>query len=136
VVPTSPFIAPETITRAVKMLVDQQLDSVVGVRIERRYAWRNGQPAYLRADGSIPNSGDLAAEIRETTGLYVNTRAAVLENRRRISPRCAPIALSALEAIDIDYEEDFALAELVATGLAARSLEGSTDAVHAGCYRR
>jgi CMP-N-acetylneuraminic acid synthetase len=85
--------------------------------VEPHYLWRDGRPAYFRADGTIPNSFELPPVVRETTGLYVNRRTAVLACRRRISPRAAPIELSALEAVDIDTEDDFALAELVARGL-------------------
>ncbi len=132
VVPTSPFVRPETISRGIAMLSESGVDSVVGVRVEPCYRWTDGRPDYLRPDGSIPNSDALVPQVRETTGLYINRRAAVLASRRRMSERCTGIALSPLEAIDIDHEDDFALAELVAAGLLARASERGTHAVHVG----
>lgn len=117
VIPTSPFLRPESIDAAVTMLRRRSLDTVVGVRVESCYSWVDGHPAYRRADGSTPNSVDLPRSVRETTGLYVNRRAAILRTGRRVSDACAPYPLSAIEAIDINDEDEFALAELVAAGL-------------------
>jgi CMP-N-acetylneuraminic acid synthetase len=125
VVPTSPFLDPRSIDGAITMLRARDLESVVGVRVESCYAWLDGRPAYLRADGSIPNSCDMRPMVRETTGLYVNDRSAVLRTGRRISDRCAPYPLAPLEAIDINSEDDFVMAELVAAGLLARTTGGN-----------
>jgi CMP-N-acetylneuraminic acid synthetase len=131
VIPTSPFIRPASIDGAIALLTedDHPLDSVVGARVAARYAWAEGRPAYLRADGSIPNSDELQPAIWETTGLYVNRRAAVLRTGRRVSDRCAPFPLSPLEAIDIDDEDDFRLAQLVAAGMLAARIERTPHAV-------
>ena len=119
VVPTSPFIRPETIDRAVNQLRLQGVDSVAGVRTERLYLWRDGRPAY-RQDGQLPNSNELPATMWETTGLYVVKMNYVLAKRQRINPEsCYPVELSQLEAIDINTREDYDFAKIVWTGIEA-----------------
>lgn len=118
VIPTSPFLRPESIDRAVAILDRGEVDSVAGVFADVFYAWREGRPAYYRADGTIPNSVDLPPLVYETTGLYANRTEAVLRGRRRMNPeRVAPLYLSRIEAIDINTPEDFELAEIVWRGL-------------------
>jgi CMP-N-acetylneuraminic acid synthetase len=118
VVPTSPFLRPESIDRAIEILSELEVDTVVGVFGEPIYEWRDGQPVYFRADGTIPNSSDLRPVIYETTGLYVSRTEFVLSSRRRLNPNsCAPLRLTRIEAIDINTPEDFDLAEAVWRGL-------------------
>lgn len=118
VVPTSPFLLPSSLDRAIIMISEQGPDSVIGVFAEVLYEWTNGKPGYLRADGSIPNSSELRPVVYETTGLYVNRTHAVLANRRRVNIHsCALLYLSRLEAMDINTQEDFELAQIVWRGL-------------------
>jgi len=113
VVPTSPFVRPETIDNAIKSLRSQEVNSVVGCRKEALYTWVDGRPSYI-LNGEIPNSFELATTTYETTGLYINRTKRVLETKKRIdSNSCLPIYLSKLEAIDINTEEDFMFAEAV-----------------------
>ncbi len=118
VVPTAPFLRPESVDRAVDLLRERGVDSVAGCRRAPLYLWRDGRPAYHRADGSIPNSFELEPLTWETTGLYANRAAAVLRLRRRLNPEsCLPLPLAPIEAVDIDTPEDFALAEALWRGL-------------------
>jgi CMP-N-acetylneuraminic acid synthetase len=118
VIPTSPFLRPESIDRAVEILQRGEVDSVAGVFQDVFYVWREGRPAYYRPDGSIPNSVELPPLVFETTGLYGNRTGFVLESRKRLNPTSvAPLLLSRLEAVDINTPEDFELAELLWRGL-------------------
>lgn len=118
VVPTSPFLRPSSIDRAISMISERGMDSVVGVFAEVLYEWTNDKPKYLRADGSIPNSSEMSPVVYETTGLYVNRTQFVLANRRRMNVySCAPLYLSRLEAIDINTLEDFEFAQIIWKGL-------------------
>jgi CMP-N-acetylneuraminic acid synthetase len=118
VVPTAPFLYAESVDAAVDLLREHGVDSVVGCRCEALYLWRDGKPAYFRADGSIPNSYELTPHTWETTGLYVNRAAAVLRLHKRMNPEsCLPLVLDPIEAVDIDTPEDFAMAEALWRGL-------------------
>ncbi len=118
-VPTSPFVSCLAMDIAIRMLQNHRLiDTVVGVRSEALYWWVNGEPRYLRPNGSIPNSQDLPHTVYETSGLYVIRRGYAYAFKRRLHPTsCLPFELSRLEAIDINTEEDFAFAEVVWKGL-------------------
>lgn len=118
VVPTSPFIRPESLDQAISNLIENDVDSVVGVCEESFYRWEEGRPIYHNEDGSIPNSFDLPPIMFETSGLYINKTSFVLNSRKRLNPNsCLPFHLSKVEAIDINTLEDFRFAELVWHGM-------------------
>lgn len=118
VVPTSPFMRPETIDNAVQEVLQNGRDSAVGVFKEALYLWINGKPAYYLADGTIPNSFDMEQTTYETTGLYANRTASVLSGRRRITEtNVALVQFSRIESVDINYPEDFELAEIIWRGM-------------------
>jgi regulator of RNase E activity RraA/CMP-N-acetylneuraminic acid synthetase len=113
---TSPFISPDTIKKGIDILIENsQYDSVVLVRKERQYTWREGRAAYNIEH--IPNSSDLGDTVIETMGLYIVRREAALDTRRRIGNQPYLLDASALEAVDVNWPEDFALAELIAAGM-------------------
>jgi CMP-N-acetylneuraminic acid synthetase len=118
VIPTSPFLRSSSIDRAINMILEMGVDSVVGVFAEVLYKWAGGKPTYFRADGSIPNSAEMSPVVYETTGLYVNRTSFVLVNKRRMNANsCVPLYLSRIEAIDINTVEDFEFALVVWKGL-------------------
>ncbi len=121
VVPTSPFISPATIDRAVTALRESEVDSVVGVFGEALYQWdKDRGPIYFREDGSIPNSSEMDPVIYETTGLYANRTSAVLRLKKRMNvDKVAPLFLSRLEAVDINTPDDLEFARLIFSGLMA-----------------
>lgn len=117
VLPTSPFIRPETIDRAIEMAVENDVDSVAGVFTDQLYTWTDGRPDY-RQNGKLPNSQDLPATTWETTGLYVMRTSYVLTHRRRVNPEfCLLYPLSRIEAIDINTQDDYEFAQVVWRGL-------------------
>src|SRR3954469_9162280 len=67
---TSPFMTPETMSRAIKALKDNpKADSLVAVQKRKQYTWVKGRPAY--GEGRIPNSVDLPDVVIESMGLYM-----------------------------------------------------------------
>lgn len=119
VIPTAPFLSPESIDKVISMLkANPRLDSVAGVYEDALYTWTNGSPDYYREDGTIPNSVDLGKTVYETTGMYANHTASVLRTRRRLNPQnCQPCLLGKIETVDINTMEDFEFAEIVWRGL-------------------
>ena len=123
VVPTCPFTRPETIDRAVGMA--NRMNTVIAVREERLYRWNAVvdylliDVAYASTDGP-PNSRDLSPTVWETTGLYVMATESVLRTHRRFNPRKNPqacVKVSAIEAIDINTQEDLDFARIVYAGM-------------------
>jgi regulator of RNase E activity RraA/CMP-N-acetylneuraminic acid synthetase len=112
---TSPFILLETIEKAVHVLqTDQSYDSVIAVRKEKHYLWKDGRPSY--DIGHIPNSVDLEDAVIESMGLYAVRRDVALGLQRRIGERPYLIEIDPIESIDVNYPKDFELANLIAIG--------------------
>lgn len=113
---TSPFIKEETITKAIYILLNNpEYDSVVAVRKEKQYLWKNGAPVY--DINHIPNSVDLDDTIIESMGLYIVRREAAIHTKRRIGEKPFLLVIDPLESIDVNYPADFELAHLIAIGL-------------------
>lgn len=113
---TSPFIEKSTIRKGVQTLKEnKKYDSVVLVKKEGQYLWEKGVPNYNL--DKIPNSDNLPEKKVETTGLYMVKKNAALKNKRRIGKNPFFLEASPIESIDINYIEDFKMAELVKKGL-------------------
>lgn len=113
---TSPFIKEETIDKAVKILKEEnEYDSVVTVRKEKQYTWQNNKPVYNHKN--IPNSSELPDTIIESMGLYVVRRDTALKTKRRIGDNPFLLEVDPMESIDVNYPEDFQLANLIAVGI-------------------
>ncbi|WP_041962299.1 cytidylyltransferase domain-containing protein [Sulfurospirillum cavolei] len=113
---TSPFIKSETIKKGIDILLkDFQYDSVVLVKKDKQYLWENGQPLYSK--DKIPNSIDLPDTIIETMGLYIVRREVVLEQKKRFGNNTFFLEASAIEAIDVNYPDEFELANFIAAGI-------------------
>jgi len=112
--PTSPFITPETINDAIDMLKnDSTIDSVFAARQEVFYTWCENKPCYYK-DDKLPDSQTLEPITYETTGLYAFRPEYVIKHKRRINIKaCNPILVSKLEAVDINTPEDLEFARLL-----------------------
>lgn len=114
---TSPFIEKGTIKRGIDILAkDDAYDSVVLVRRDKQYTWTEENfPAYDMHH--IPNSKDLPDTILETMGLYMVKHDTAHQMKRRYGDKVYMLKASPTEAIDVNYPEDFALAETIAIGI-------------------
>lgn len=112
---TSPFIQIDTIKAGIEEVRNNSLyDSAVLIRKEKLYLWNDHGPSYNIEN--IPNSVDLSDTIIETMGLYIIKKEAALQTQRRIGNNPFLLEASALEAIDVNWPDDFKLAELIAAG--------------------
>lgn len=114
---TSPFITPETIEKGINILTDNdKYDSVILVKKEKFYTWNTeiSRPNY--DINNIPNGCELDDTVIETTGLYIIRRNAALKTGRRIGENPYFLEAGSLESVDINYPEDFEVAELIMKG--------------------
>lgn len=113
---TSPFIKKETIKKAIDILKENiQYDSVVLVNNSKQYTWKNNIPQY--DIDNIPNSIDLDTNTIECMALYVIRKDTFLKNRRRIGDNPYLLQCEPIESIDINYPEEFKLADIICKGL-------------------
>lgn len=113
---TSPFIKKETIEKGVNILKEHpEYDSVVLVKKEKQYTWNEKGPAYDK--NHIPNSVDLPDTIIETMGLYIVRNEAAHRIKQRYGEHVYLLEAEAMEAVDVNFPDDFQLAENIAKGL-------------------
>ena len=116
---TSPFMTPETMSRAIKALLDNpKADSLVAVQKRKQYTWTNGRPAY--GEGRIPNSVDLPDVVIESMGLYmVRKKKNAKRPQRRFGDNVILFEITDEEAFDVNWPDDLALAERICAGYRA-----------------
>ena len=113
---TSPFIKKETIKKGVDILKNcPEYDSVVLVKKEKQYTWNELGPNYNK--DAIPNSKDLPDTIIETMGLYIVRSEYAHTAKKRIGDHPYLLEAEAVEAVDVNYPDDFYHADMVAKGL-------------------
>ena len=113
---TSPFIKKETIKKGISILENHpEFDSVVLVKKDKQYLWDGEQPIYDKYH--IPNSIDLPDTIIESMGLYIMRKDAAHSLKMRYGNRPYLLEAEPIEAIDVNFPEDFVLAELIAKGI-------------------
>jgi len=123
--PTCPFRRPERLRQAMELLGKPDTDGVIGVRrIDRSLSvmYREDEGGALEPlapwDDRIRRQ-EVRPLLTPSGTLYLVTVDALARHRRLFPPRLRPLPTDAVEAIDIDTAEDWALAEaVVAAGLA------------------
>ncbi len=114
---TSPFISPETIKRGVDVLLNSpEYDSVILVKKEKEYLWKDNQPVYDKYN--IPNSNTLPDTIIESMGLYIVRKETALTKKMRFGDNVYMLTADAVETIDVNYPDEFQLAEYIMRGRA------------------
>jgi len=114
---TSPFITLETFADALRILeTASEIDSVVTVEALYDHLWYDHKPLNYQVEES-PNSQDLQPAFKITYGIGALPRELMIERRNIIGHTPYFIPLGPKEAVDIDTESDFKIAELYANGI-------------------
>jgi len=122
--PTCPFRRPERIGQAMDLLARPDTEGVIGVTaIDRALSvlFQEGADGVL--DPLAPwderiRRQDVRPLLTPNGTLYLSTGESLARHRRLFPPRLRPLPTGAVEALDIDTPEDWALAEaVVAAGL-------------------
>lgn len=108
---TAPFMQPETIRECFdKLTLSEEYDSCFTVTENHGFYWMAGNPVNYRP-GILPRSQDMMPVIEETTGLYGIKADSLKRYRCRIGKNPYMYTVSKFEAVDINTEEDFKVAE-------------------------
>lgn len=113
---TNPFLTPETVSSALRRFSDekQQCDSLFSVTRLQARLW-DAQVRPVNHDPAVLlRTQDLPPLFIENSCFFIFTPALLREQRNRIGTRPSMFEMSPLEAIDIDTEDDFALAAAIA----------------------
>jgi CMP-N-acetylneuraminic acid synthetase len=121
---TSPFVDTATYDRAVALfrtLDPREYDSLMSVSRLQEFVWSGGQPVnYDRRIAKWPRTQDLPAWAVITSGIFLCPRTTMQRTGDRIGDRPYPFEVDRIAALDVDWPDDFALAEHV---YRARALE-------------
>lgn len=115
---TSPFAKPETVEELVEKVASGEYDSAFCVEPLRTFMWENGKPVNFDPD-HFPRTQDLPLIYGETSIAYVFTKESFLKHNRRLVSKPFIKEVSRIEAMDIDYPEDFEMANAVYKEVAA-----------------
>ncbi len=108
--PTSPFVKPETVERAIDLYKNQKCDSVATVHPVKHHMWLDGSPLNYDILNS-PNSQNLPEIFRITYGVCVNSNKNVLKCKNVIGLDPYLLEIDEIEAVDIDTMLDFEFAQ-------------------------
>lgn len=108
---TAPFLRRKTLELPVDSLVSAEFDSAMTVVSIRDFLWYQNEPINFDPN-RIPRTQDLTGVFAETTGAYAFSKE-VLEKDRRVGSNPYLLEVSRVEAVDINDELDWLLAESV-----------------------
>ena len=112
---TNPLLRPETVSSAIKTFFENltQYDSLFGVtRLQTRLWDKDGQP--LNHDpGILLRTQDLPPIYEENSCIYLYSRQTLLERQNRLGEHPVMFEVPPEEALDIDEELDFLIAEMI-----------------------
>ncbi len=110
---TAPYLQPKSIKDCFNMLTgSEEYDSCFTAIENRSFYWYAGTPINYRPS-ILPRSQDLFPVLEETTGLYGIARESLIKYRCRIGKKPYIYTVNKFEAVDINTEEDFKIAEYI-----------------------
>ena len=110
---TAPYMQPETIKSCYyKLIASEEYDSCFTATENHSFYWLAGNPINYRP-GILPRSQDMLPIFEETTGLYGISADSLKRFRCRIGRKPYIFIVNKFEAVDINTEEDFKVAEYI-----------------------
>lgn len=109
---TSPFVKKEHFSECLRQVYSGKHDSsFTGERLQR-LMWYNGKPLNFDA-ADIPRTQDLPVYYNEVSAAYVFKKETFEKLNRRVGLTPYICEVSGYECIDIDYPEDFEIANAI-----------------------
>lgn len=112
---TSPFISTETFEKAIELyLNNNDYDSLMSVNKIQTFLWDSKKPInYNRNQEKWPRTQTLPELYEVNSGFFINTRDNYLKHQDRIGKNPYLFVTEGYQSIDIDWPEDFHLAEMI-----------------------
>ena len=106
---TAPFLQEETIRTCIRKVCEEGYDSAFTATRHQDFAWFEGKS--LNYDVTrIPRTQDISPVYIETSGVYVFRKEVFATHHSRIGQNPYICEVSQKEAVDINYPEDFEMA--------------------------
>lgn len=109
---TSPFVTSEHIEECIRHVQSGEYDSAFCAKKIQNFLWNDGQPLNFELNNP-PRTQDMKPIYMELSTPYVFTREGFEKYHSRSGKKPFICEASEIEAIDIDYPEDFELANIV-----------------------
>lgn len=110
---TSPFVTAEHIDDCVSAVLSKDFDSAFTAEKIQRLLWSSkNEPLNFDAE-NVPRTQDLEPIYNEVSAAYVFTKESFETLRRRIGLKPYLAVVSGVECVDIDYPEDFEIANAI-----------------------
>ena len=111
---TSPFVSFKHIKDCIIHVHSGEYDSAFAAKKIQNFLWKNGKPENFSLD-SAPRTQDMIPYYCELSTPYVFTRKVFEQFGGRTGENPYICECSEIECVDIDYPEDFALADIIYT---------------------
>lgn len=109
---TSPFIKVENIRTCLEKVKCGEYDSAFCAKKIQSFLWSSGKPLNFSL-GNPPRTQDMDPIYQEQSTPYIFTKGAFKKFKARTGEKPFICECSDIECIDIDYPEDFELANLI-----------------------
>ena len=109
---TSPFVKAERFSECLRKVCEGGFDSAFPGEKIQRLMWHNGQPLNFDA-ANVPRTQDLPVYYNEVSAAYVFKKETFETLHRRIGLNPYICEVSGVECTDIDYPEDFEIANAI-----------------------
>lgn len=109
---TSPFATVESIDTCINKVAGGEYDSAFCAEKIKSFMWENGKPINFDPD-HFPRTQDLPDIYAETSIAYVFSKETFNKYNRRVGIKPYIHEVDKIEAIDIDYPDDFLLADAI-----------------------
>lgn len=110
---TSPFVSKEHFEECIDAVKSNQYDSAFTAEKIQRLLWDGTNHAVNFNPESVPRTQDLPPLYCEVSAAYVYTKETFQKYNRRIGMNPYIATVEGVECLDIDYPEDFAIADAV-----------------------
>lgn len=111
---TSPFVSAEHIKTCVDAVRSGEYDSAFAAKKIQNFLWQNNKPVNFTLD-SAPRTQDMLPYYCELSTPYVFTKAVFEQYGGRTGKKPYICECSEIECVDIDFPEDFELADIIYT---------------------
>ena len=110
---TSPFVTAEHFGECVKAVISEKYDSSFTAEKIQRLLWSSDNKPYNFDPTNIPRTQDLKPIYNEVSAAYVFKKEVFEKYKRRIGINPHITEVSGVECVDIDYPEDFEIANAI-----------------------
>lgn len=109
---TSPFVKAERFSECIQKVCGGGYDSAFTGEKLQRLLWHDGRPLNFDA-ANVPRTQDLPVYYNEVSAAYVFHRRTFETLNRRVGVNPYICQVSGVECVDIDYPEDFEIANAI-----------------------